>query len=95
VRGLSQPARVFEKTRRLSSWAGIEARSSQTPREFAGRLRNELPDSVDVSLLADAYERVEFGKKPLAADEHAKLDALWKRLRPELLKRILRRGAMR
>jgi len=93
--GLSRPAQLFEKTRRLSAWAGVGPRPSQTPREFLGGLREELSDSPDVSLLADTYERVEFGKKPLGPDEDAKLNALWKGLRPRLLKRMLRRGGTR
>jgi len=90
--GLSRPAQLLEKTRRLSSWAGVGPRPSQTPREFLGCLRDRLPDAPDVSVLVDAYEHVEFGQKPLAPDDDAKLDALWKELRPRLLRRILRRG---
>jgi hypothetical protein len=90
--GLSHPAQLFEKTRRLSSWAGVGPRPSQTPREFLGGLRDKLSEPPDVSVLAEAYERVEFGQKCLAPDEDAKLEALWKRLRPSLLKRMLRRG---
>jgi len=89
--GLSRPAQLLEKTRRLSSWAGAGPRASQTPREFLGGLREELSDAPDVSVLADVYERVEFGQKPLEPDDDAKLDALWKKLRPRLLRRILRR----
>jgi len=88
---LSHPAQVFEKTRRLSSWAGVGPRPSQTPREFLGGLRDALSDPPDVSLLADAYERVEFGQKPLGPDEDAGLDVLWKGLRPQLFRRMLKR----
>jgi len=91
LRGLSRPAQFLEKTRRLSSWAGVGPRASHTPREFLRRLRQDLTHSPDVSPLADAYERVEFGGKPLRPDDDAKLDALWKKLRPRLLQRILRR----
>jgi transglutaminase-like putative cysteine protease len=88
---LSHPAQLFEKTRRLSSWAGVGPRPAQTPREFLGGLRERLSGTPDVSLLVDAYERVEFGRKPLGAGDDAKLDALWKKLRPRLLRRILGR----
>jgi transglutaminase-like putative cysteine protease len=93
--GLSRPAQLLEKTRRLSSWAGVGPRPSQTPREFLGCLRDRLPDAPDVSVLVDAYERVEFGQKSFGPNDDAKLDALWKRLRPSLLRRMLRRGGNR
>jgi transglutaminase-like putative cysteine protease len=93
--GLSRPAQLLEKTRRLSSWAGVGPRPSQTPREFLGCLRDRLPDAPDVSVLVDAYERVEFGQRSLGPDDDAKLHALWKRLRPSLLRRMLRRGGKR
>jgi hypothetical protein len=91
VAGLSHPAQIFEKTRRLSAWAGVGPRPSQTPREFLGALHEEVPDAPEVSLLADAYERVEFGQKPLEPGENVRLDAIWGSLRPRLLKRMLRR----
>ena len=91
--GLSRPARLFEKTRRLSSLAGVGPRPSQTPREFLGGLTGQLSGGPDVSLLADAYERVEFGGKSLAGDEYARLDVLWKSLRLRLLWRMIRRKA--
>ncbi len=89
--GLSPPARLFEKTRRLSSLAGVGPRPSQTPREFLDDLSRRLAGTRDVSLLVGAYERVEFGGKSLADDESARLDTLWRSLRLQLLWRMIRR----
>jgi transglutaminase-like putative cysteine protease len=91
--GLSTPAQLFEKTRRLSSWSAAGPSPSRTPREFLGGLREEFPDGPDLSLLATAYERVEFGRKLLQSEDEARLNALWRDLRPRLLRRILRRRA--
>ncbi|HUS82543.1 MAG TPA: transglutaminase domain-containing protein [Dehalococcoidia bacterium] len=89
--GLSRPAQMLEKTRRLSSWAGVGPRPSETPREFIRQLRETLPEEPDLPALSNAYEQVEFRRRPLSDEEGARLDALWKRLRPRLLRRILRR----
>jgi hypothetical protein len=88
--GLSRPAQVLEKTRRLSSWAGLGPRPSQTPREFIRQLRETLPEEPDLPALCDAYEQVEFGRGRISDEDGARLDALWKRLRPRLLKWMLR-----
>jgi transglutaminase-like putative cysteine protease len=89
--GLSRPAQVLEKTRRVSSWAGIGPRPSQTPREFIRQLRETLPEEPDLPALSNAYEQVEFGRGRISDEDGARLDALWKRLRPRLIKRMLRR----
>jgi len=88
---LSRPAQVLEKTRRLASWAGVGPRPSQTPREFLRRLQEALPEEPDLPALSDAYERVEFGRRPLTCEDEVCLDDLWRRLRPRLLRRILKR----
>jgi transglutaminase-like putative cysteine protease len=88
---LSYPAQLWEKTRRLSSWAGGGPQPSQTPREFLRGLEGELAGTADLPVLSGAYERVEFGGKSLSVDEEAKLSALWRVLRSRLLRRILRR----
>jgi transglutaminase-like putative cysteine protease len=89
--GLSRPAQVLEKTRRLASWAGVGPRPSQTPREFLRGLQGTLPEEPGLPSLSDAYERVEFGRRTLGAEDEARLDALWTRLRPRLLRHILTR----
>jgi hypothetical protein len=89
--GLTYPAQLWEKTRRLSSWAGIKSQPSQTPREFATRLQREVPDVADLSFLVRAYERVEFGRGQLEDEERPRLASLWKTLRSRLLGRLLRR----
>jgi transglutaminase-like putative cysteine protease len=89
--GLTYPAQLWEKTRRLSSWAGVKSQPWQTPREFAARLQRELPDVADLSFLVRVYERIEFGRGHLADEERPRLASLWKKLRSRLLRRLVRR----
>jgi hypothetical protein len=90
--GLDYASQTWEKTVRLASWAKIGPRPQETPREFARSLGRELPDAPDIDFLAETYVRARFGRRPPAAAERARLDALWRRLRRRLLMRILRRG---
>ena len=62
----------------------------ETPREFAMRLRGQLPPE-DVRFLAGAYERSTFGQKRLNEDESERLEAAWKSVRNGLLRHLLRR----
>jgi transglutaminase-like putative cysteine protease len=88
--GLGYPVQVWEKTVRLASWARMGPRPSQTPREFIGDLRQELPEVRDLPFLAASYERAQFGRKPLAEGDKGRLESLWRTLRSRLLSRILR-----
>ena len=88
--GLPRPARLWRKTQRLARWSRSGGEASETPREFAMRLRGQLPPE-DVRFLAGAYERSTFGQKPLNEDESERLEAAWKSVRNRLLRHLLRR----
>ena len=88
--GLSRPAQLWEKTQRLAKWGKAGGAASETPREFASRLRRDVPGADDVGYLAAAYERSRFGRKELSEDETERLDAAWVSVRNTLLRRALR-----
>jgi len=88
--GLPQPAQVWEKTLRLARWGKAGARPSETPREFASRLRDLVPGTEEVGYLAAAYERSTFGQKQISEDESERLELAWRNVRNRLLRRVLR-----
>lgn len=91
-RGLDEPARFWRKTQRLARWARVGGTPSETPREFAERLRREVRDVAPVSELAGAYERTTFGAKRLDEDEREHLHDAWRAVRNRLLARVLHRA---
>ncbi len=90
IGGLSRPAQLWEKTQRLARWGKAGGGASETPREFASRLRRDVPGADDVAYLAAAYERNRFGRKELSENETERLDAAWVSVRNTLLRRVLR-----
>lgn len=91
--GLDYPARLWEQTVRLASWARLPPAPHQTPREFARSLRERAPELGDADILAEGYVRSRFGRKEIGGQEREELESAWKRLRGRLLRRILRRKA--
>ena len=89
--GLSRPAQLWEKTRRLARWSKAGAPETETPREFARRLSGKVERPDDVVYLAAAYERTAFGGKQLRDDEAAELESAWVSVRNGLLRRLVRR----
>ncbi len=90
IGGLSRPAQLWEKTQRLAKWGKAGGAASETPREFAARLRRDVPGADGVGYLAAAYERSCFGRTELLEDETERLDAAWVSVRNTLLRRVLR-----
>jgi hypothetical protein len=88
--GLPRPAQFWEKTQRLARWGKAGAAVSETPREFAARLRRDVEGAGDIGVLAAAYERNRFGQKDLSEDEAERLDAAWISVRNSLLRRVFR-----
>jgi transglutaminase-like putative cysteine protease len=88
--GLSRPAQLWEKTQRLARWGKASGARSETPREFASRLRRDVDGADDVGVLAAAYERNRFGHKDLSEDETERLESAWVNVRNTLLRRVLR-----
>ena len=86
--GLPYCQRAWEQTLRLASWASLGPQPNQTPREYAGHLARRLAGLEGVDVLAEAYGRSCFGRKPSAEGESAQLRPIWRRLRNRLLARI-------
>lgn len=87
--GLSRPAQLWEKTMRLATLGKIGPREHETPREFASRLRHDVPGADAAGYLAATYERSRFGQKQLSEDESERLESAWSSLRASLLRRAL------
>jgi transglutaminase-like putative cysteine protease len=88
--GLSRPAQLWEKTVRLSALGKAGPRQHETPREFAIRLRRDVPGADAAGYLAATYERDRFGHQPLSDDERERMESAWSSLRASLLRRVLR-----
>ena len=88
--GLPRPAQLWEKTIRLATLGKARPHTYETPREFAARLRRDVPGSDGVAYIASAYERGRFGQKALTEEEAERLDAAWASARGSLLRRALR-----
>jgi len=89
--GLSRPARLWEQTVRLASWARVPPAPSQTPREYAETLRARLPGVAGVDELAGAYIRHRFGGEPIDEPEQTRLESAWRAVRGRLLRRLFGR----
>ena len=92
VVGLPYPQQVWEKTVRLSSWAGRPPQPGQTPSEFTAHLKHTTREVSDISALADAYNRSRFGNREPSGEENERLRQLWPHLRASLLKNIIGRA---
>lgn len=91
--GLDQPARLWGQTQRLASWARVPVDRTQTPREFARRLRDEVPGTEPAELLAEAYVRHRYGRANVAEPDEAtrtRLEDAWRSVRGSLLRRLFR-----
>jgi transglutaminase-like putative cysteine protease len=88
--GLARPAQLWEKTIRLATLGKVRPHATETPREFAVRLRRDVPGAGGVAYIAATYERTRFGQKPLSDDDAERLEAAWKSARNGLLRRVLR-----
>jgi transglutaminase-like putative cysteine protease len=87
--GLPYPQRIWEQTLRLAGWARLGPQPEQTPVEYARDLQARAPDVEGVDLLAAAYGRSRFGRKPASAEENERLRAVWQQVRAKLLLRAL------
>ncbi len=93
--GLPRPAQLWEKTLRLAALAKQRPQTGETPREFARRLRRDVPGATAAPDLASAYERSRFGQKRLDEDETERLESAWTSLRGALLRRVFRARSRR
>ena len=92
VRGLTLPGRAWESSIRLASLSKQGPQPHETPRAYADRLAQAVPEASDVRYIAATYERVRFGSKPMSADETRRLRSAWSSTRLALVRRILHVG---
>ncbi|MBI4330788.1 MAG: DUF4129 domain-containing protein [Chloroflexi bacterium] len=93
LRGLSLPAKAYEKMRRLGFVARVRRRPWETPAEYARRLMAELPvHSRDIETITGGYVEATFGKKTWDSPRLAQIELSWRRLRSALLSHALRLG---
>jgi transglutaminase-like putative cysteine protease len=88
---LTSVGAIYHNMMRLASWAGANVRVSQTPHEHASSLGRVIPEAENpAQRIAGLYTRERYGHK--LADEREQLNAnhAWQRLRPRLIRRILR-----
>ncbi|TMC00143.1 MAG: transglutaminase domain-containing protein [Chloroflexi bacterium] len=91
VVGLPLAQQHWEKLVRLSSWAGCPLQQGQTPAEFANGLQRRFLGLRGVSVLAAAYNRSRFGRRPPDAAELERIRELWPDIRAALVSAILGR----
>ena len=87
LRSLEPPARLWEQTVRLASWARLPALGSATPREYARTLR-EQTGAEEIDTLRDAYVRYRFGGQRIGAAEAVRLEQAWRSVRGALVRRL-------
>lgn len=88
--GLPRPVQLWEKTQRLARIARAAGKPSDTPREFAARLRDTVPGTEASAYMAAQFERSRFGQKELSEEETERLETAWSSVRNQLLRRIFR-----
>ncbi len=88
---LGYPAQVYEKMRQLATLAGLGLEPQQTPREYAHKLSIAMPEGAsEASKIVEGYMKAEYGKKAMEGIEKQDIEGAWRRLRRELLLKILR-----
>lgn len=91
LRGLPLPVQLWEKSLRLATLADRPPRRDETPREFADRIRRDVPGLDGITDIATAYERVRFGQRLPSSEETVRINAAWASARTRLLAHALRR----
>lgn len=89
--GLDLPAQLWEKTVRLASWGRVPPGPTQTPKEYAQTLQDEVAGLEGIDLLTETYVEHRFGGRALDEESSARLQSAWQSVRGRLLRRLLRR----
>ncbi len=89
--GLEGRARLWAKTQRLASWAGLGAHAAETPREWSRRLGGAIEREDEASRIADAYEESRYGRPDLKRVDDATTGEAYLSVRNRLLAKVLRR----
>jgi transglutaminase-like putative cysteine protease len=88
--GLEGPARLWAKTQRLASWAGLGQRPHDTPREWSRRLGGAIGREDAATRLAEAYQESRYGRPDLARSDPQETESAYRRVRGALVARVLR-----
>jgi len=88
--GMPYAVQVWEKTLRLARWTSFKPLPQETPREIAARLKGELPEVDDLDYLGETYVRSRYGAKALSDEERERLESVWRKVRNNLMQRLLR-----
>jgi len=89
--GLDPRAQLWAKTQRLSRWAGFNARSNETPREWSRRMGEGVEHPAEATILTDAFEEIRYGRPDLQRIDDEDASSAYTRLRGALLGTIFRR----
>lgn len=89
--GLEGRAQLWAKTQRLAGWVRLGPKSTETPREWSGRVGNAVRHEEDASKLADAYEEARYGRPDLQRIDDADTEGAYRNLRNTLFGRLLKR----
>lgn len=88
--GLEGPARLWAKAHRLAGWAGLAGPQTETPREWARRVGENVHEEENAAKLAGAYEEARYARPDRKGTSAAQGAAAYVGLRNRLVKRILR-----
>ena len=89
--GVSGHARLWAKTQRLASWAGLGSRAAETPREWSRRIGVAVAKPDEAQHLAQAFEESRYGRPDLQRIDDADAAKSYTGLRGALVGAVLRR----
>ncbi len=89
--GLEGRVRLWAKTQRVASWAGLGSHKDETPREWSNRLGTSIGRETEAKSLATAYEEARYGRPDSHQVPDAEAESAYKRLRTTLVRMVLRR----
>ena len=88
---VSGHARLWAKTQRLASWAGLGSRAAETPREWSRRVGVAVAKPDEAQHLAQAFEESRYGRPDLQRIDEADAAKSYRGLRGALVAAVMRR----
>ena len=83
--------RAYEQVCRLSTLTRIGHKKHETPLEFAGRIKQFMPESgKSVAVIADAYTTARYGRKSFNEAEREGIRRAWIDLSRKMVRRLFR-----
>jgi len=91
LRGFDQIGRVWEQVRRMGGLIGVPQPLYLTPSEYGDALNARVAEGAeDVRGIVRLYTQHRFGNTGWTAEKQVEMQERWSRLRPLLLRRIMR-----